>query len=448
MTDILDLIGGKLTDEQVNSLLNILNSEGKNVEINSDGTFETKIGHTYVVASSTDTILITNENEEPLCELTPAGQVGFVANTTISKTSSLNCTITEVFKYASLIQMSGGGISIDGMPAGYLQAEFLESTGTQWLSLPEVEINNTDTVKCTLAILDYIDASANGYFAIRGYDTGNKLRMYSVRTISDGKRSIGVQFGDFGVSKGVLKDKEIGEMSISERGWEVNGELYAYTVGASSEFSYKNLLLFNQYVLSQYWPSKMRLYKFEVSEKNKLKPALSASGTPCMFDAVSGMPFYNKGDGEFIVGFTLKQARKLSKLPKARGKLTISLPSSIVSGSTVTDSEVSAALTMAGAKGWSITVQTYEEESTAVASTFGMQRIWVRKTQHEYGNYTDENNNRWQVEWCVTMYTPDNSTPDQHGYEQFRSVEAACEYWGLTPYINPTLEEEINNSQT
>ena len=39
--------------------------------------------------------------------------------------------------------------------------------------------------------------------------------------------------------------------------------------------------------------------------------------------------------------------------------------------------------------------------------------------------------------------TPDDSTPDMHGYELFRSVEAATEYWGLEPYVDPAWEEEL-----
>ena len=42
------------------------------------------------------------------------------------------------------------------------------------------------------------------------------------------------------------------------------------------------------------------------------------------------------------------------------------------------------------------------------------------------------------------MLTPDGSEPDAHGYEPFRSVEAAVEYWGLTPYVDPEAEEEFN----
>lgn len=65
---------------------------------------------------------------------------------------------------------------------------------------------------------------------------------------------------------------------------------------------------------------------------------------------------------------------------------------------------------------------------------------WVRRTPAEYGNYVDANGQRYLVQWCSTMLTPDGSTPADHGYEQYASVEAACEAWGLAPYEEPQPE--------
>ena len=172
-------------------------------------------------------------------------------------------------------------------------------------------------------------------------------------------------------------------------------------------------------------------------------PAVDNAGNPCMFDTVTKSPFYNTGTAPFSVGLSANQARRLSSLPETGGSMTILLPITIVSGSTVTDSAVNAALTTARSKGWNITVQTYTEETASAASTFGLRRIWVRKTKDENGSYVDAEGTRWQVDWCVTMYTPDDSTPDMHGYELFRSVEAATEYWGLEPYVDPAWEEEL-----
>ena len=78
-----------------------------------------------------------------------------------------------------------------------------------------------------------------------------------------------------------------------------------------------------------------------------------------MFDKVTKQPFYNSGTGSFIVGFTLAQARNLSKLPATGGSLTVSLPweaQLIASG-------VPAILQAAADRGWTITVQYREPEA-------------------------------------------------------------------------------------
>jgi hypothetical protein len=172
-------------------------------------------------------------------------------------------------------------------------------------------------------------------------------------------------------------------------------------------------------------------------------PALDPTGMPCLVDTSAKNPtLYNSGSGDFVVGMTARQARKLSLLPTTGGTLKISLPSSIISGNTVTDSTVNSALSAARNRGWYIEVEDYPD-ANATASTFGLRRIWVRKTQNEFGPYVDASGSRFAVDWCVTMYTPDDSTPDMHGYEMFRSVEAATEYWGLEPYVDPAWEEEL-----
>lgn len=63
--------------------------------------------------------------------------------------------------------------------------------------------------------------------------------------------------------------------------------------------------------------------------------------------------------------------------------------------------------------------------------------IWVRKTKNDFGGYVDKNGDRFTVEWCVGMVTPDGTGPANHGYEQHESIAAACETWQLSVYIDP-----------
>ena len=163
--------------------------------------------------------------------------------------------------------------------------------------------------------------------------------------------------------------------------------------------------------------------------------AIDPLGKPCMYDIVKKEAFYNGTTTALTVGLTLPQARSLGKhLPEGGGTLTVSLPSNWQE-----DEGVLNAKAEAEAKGWQIPVQTYEVEASA-AATFALRRIWVRKTPNEYGSYVDTDGNHWSVDWCVDVWGAD---PQELGYEPYRSVETAIEYWGLTPWIDPEQEEEF-----
>ena len=66
---------------------------------------------------------------------------------------------------------------------------------------------------------------------------------------------------------------------------------------------------------------------------------------------------------------------------------------------------------------------------------------YFRKTESEYGSYVDEQGTRYVVDWCSAIYSPKNETPEQLGYEPFKTQDDALSAWGLTPYIDP--EEEL-----
>lgn len=328
------------------------------------------------------------------------------------------------------------------LPAGYLEAAFLESTGYQCL-LPFVVLR-TQTIVCTVQII-----SATG--KILGYfqkNADNATRALSYETYNDSLLRLCVD-GSYPVL--LRSDLHIKRTVTFEP--MSNNKINVFSSDFSSTQNFdQTFVVTNQIGIfvnnGDGGATSGRMWNFEVYDESKqiihnLVPVIDNNGVACAYDMVDKTTHYNKGSKAFVIGLTREQAVKLAKLPASDGTLTISLPSSIVSGSTVTDSAVNAALTTARSKGWNITVQTYTEEATATASTFGMQRIWVRKTQDANGSYVDADGNRWQVDWCVTMYTPDNSTPDMHGYELFRSVEAATEYWELTQYVDPNAEQEL-----
>lgn len=65
---------------------------------------------------------------------------------------------------------------------------------------------------------------------------------------------------------------------------------------------------------------------------------------------------------------------------------------------------------------------------------------YYKKEKTEYGSYVDANGDKYTVLWCSAIYSPDNLTPEQLGYEQYKNQDEALEAWGLTPYIDPEAE--------
>ena len=400
----------------------------------------------YVVEGAAGATVINPLTNRAIATVEDGKQASFLATTpyVVASDDSVNVFKAPFNSAPAKLKLLGllGGGSSTGLPSGYIEALFLESTGTQKIVTDVVPTINTGI---------YGDLGAKfGRWA--GSRTGAN---WVAPAISYGA----FQYFYFASAKSMGTPPTEEAPYISTLNW-LNSRKATFAI-ASQNFSKSNSLagsttsgitapiaLFCDNASSS--GHAVRICSVKISEDveiiNEYIPVLDDAGTPCLYDRINEQFQYNSGTGAFIVGMTVEQAKKLSKLPVGGGALTISLPSSIVSGSTVTDSEVDAALTTARSKGWNITVLDYTEEATAAASTFGMQRIWVRTRQDENGSYVDADGTRWQVDWCVTMYTTDDSTPDQHGYELFRSVEAACEYWGLTEYVDPDEENLLTET--
>lgn len=98
-----------------------------------------------------------------------------------------------------------------------------------------------------------------------------------------------------------------------------------------------------------------------------------------------------------------------------------------------TDEEVQAAISNAEAKGWTLTVQ-WNGTPTAQASTFNMgQLIYAKVDEYELPDGTTEQYLDWGH--YVTNW-------EERGYEQFRSLESAYEYFNL-PMPEVETEEEL-----
>lgn len=328
-----------------------------------------------------------------------------------------------------------GGVGvISELPAGYIAAEFLETNNTK-IQVPFSFNLSQDEVRVEMET----SVSNNSIIQREGYfKDSNSL-------------TIGQYNKQFSVTVGGSIGSESADLTVGAfyKVWcNFSSQGYSFgsgtTVWNSKVQNYKNNVPFYELYRSdtwQWWTKRKwwRAYKNKELQFD-LIPAIGLQGRPVFYNKVDRTEYGNSGTGSLIVGFTLPQARKLGKLPATGGTLTISLPTGYDS-----NADVMVALETARSKGWTLTIQNYTpENAVAGASTFAFRRVWVRKTQDDNGTYVDADGSRWLVEWCVDMLTPDGSTPDAHGYELFRSVEAALAYWELAPYVDPEVEKEFS----
>lgn len=337
------------------------------------------------------------------------------------------------FNYAlAELGLLGGG---DTLPAGYIKAEFLESNAASYIDT-QVALDANSSVSIShypSAVTDRgclfgaraDDALNFGHWnpaTFSWYNLYNQVHI--IATLTPGKQRYLLT-----IENGVFTNKYGNEMqqnSYESEFFECLTPCYLFTYSKSTGPDERTYL--------------GRIYWFKLSNTQGLQcdfvPAIDAAGSPCMYDKIRRRAFYNLGDGQFIVGMTVDQARNLRKLPDGGGELTISLPSNWQEDASVVD-----ALATAEANEWVLTIQTYEAEAGAV-STFALRRIWVRKRAEQNGSYVAADGSRWQIDWCATMVGGD---PQEHGYEPFRSVEAAAAYWELVPYVDPEQEQLLTD---
>ncbi len=391
----------------------------------------------YVVTGTAGATVTSPDGSKTFCTIPEGGQGTFYATTSKVVTSDDSVEVVETtFNSAPvklrLLGLLGGGVST-GLPAGYLQAEFLENDSFgAFMTLPISRPTSGNKIEIDVEL-----------YPIKGSEPASCDG--NAREISYGWWSPNYMVTAPGVARafGSFPPNEWASYKVTVEACKIS--LLAHN-GGPWTFDMSNETTLNTHYLWKGSSSNERMiiarrkkhsYKFNGKYLYDLVPAIDEQGTPCMFDKVSKSAFYNSGTGQFVVGMTLSQARKLGQLPATGGTLTVSLPSNYAE-----DEGVVNALATAQENGWKITIQTYEAEASA-ASTFALRRVWVRKTQNKQGTYVDTDGFRWQVDWCVDVV---GSSPEAEGYEPFRSVDVAVNYWNLQPWVDPEQDEILTNT--
>lgn len=239
------------------------------------------------------------------------------------------------------------GLETTSLPFGYLAAEFVEKSVVdgQYTSFPD-HYGENKGLKMT-AIL---------------YNLATTTEVVGTPYSSDGYFSHPTNayyfLSYFG--KNYYTSIDLGEKYVVEINWKNDG-----MVRKRANTFYEAALAPSKEVwggrITSGKNAQVKIYDLQLSEGSNVVrnyiPALTPQGVIVLYDTVQKQEVAYKCD---VVGFTLAQARKLSKLPKTGGSLTVSLPweAQLVQYNT----EVEAALQAAKSNGWTITVQYRDPE--------------------------------------------------------------------------------------
>lgn len=314
-------------------------------------------GKWHVVEGDAGSTVINPKTGKAIATVEEGKQASFLATTPYVEASDDSVKVYSAnFNQAPvklrLLGLLGGGVST-GLPSGYLAAEFLECNNGKyiWTDLlmkndRGIEVVYEYTANSGVSLPMYAGMSGGGLYCRVSHPTDNVGlwwdKRYAVKSILSGKVRGTVNFKN---------DRKI-----------TNGEYSAnitYTPTAAEEEIKVNVRIAQSYT--------GLLYSFRFSEGSNvvadLTPALDPQGSVCMFDRVKKKTYFftssSGNQSQPVIGMTLKQARKLGKLPAGGGELTVSLP-----WEALDDAKVQAALAKAAENGWTIIEQYREPDAT------------------------------------------------------------------------------------
>lgn len=231
--------------------------------------------------------------------------VGYTSGGTIAAMD-----ITTSSDYTTCLGLSEQIIGEEPVPE-YTELEYIESTGTQYITLTSGTINNTYGLKVKYSVV----AENDNYFAGSSGLNNNRWLFTTAATDSHGAANNWV-FGWGSVSTSSSSPK----YSINtypaglNNAYEcelnyLNSKKIKFANNAAADFS-GNTQTFNNtdfYLFKSYsTPMTARLYyaKLSIGENLTLDliPVKDTNNVVCLYDKISGNYFYNSGTGTFIAG--------------------------------------------------------------------------------------------------------------------------------------------------
>ena len=202
----------------------------------------------------------------------------------------------------SVAKIIKSACTVSGLPYGYTEVEYLESSGTQYIDTEVIYRDGYDiesyfgcntTVASSKFLFGVYTALTNGQLAFStysGWGTSSATGIFY-------KYSGSVSLTNNTVNKVEFKNKE----------WYYNGTNYGYT------FDFSDTVNLTMYLFAgndrgnpnYYFIGKMYSFKMYDTNNTLIRdyiPALDTNGKPCLYDKVTAKPYYNKGTGEFTYG--------------------------------------------------------------------------------------------------------------------------------------------------
>jgi hypothetical protein len=293
------------TAEECDKLKLYASAEGRNIPISEDGEIITQIGHTYTITAGEQAVKCTDADFNPLCEVAAHKQMGFIAPSTAAYVDPVTCTVTEVFRAAAPIMLSGNGSGEsggdDGLPAGYMRVDWISNNPNNKTAYIDTGIiaNETTSVKL-LSQVPYTRFQWESCFGVRdGVDEINAITIWPWNEGNCGVNRNGEKFETSYSSEWrsieisptkIIVDTEMMELNKTES-FTSNGTMLLFTRRERGNvvFGYTSYTLVSSLIIAEGDNCKLSFV-----------PCLDETGAPCMFDLVSRKPFYNEGEGDFL----------------------------------------------------------------------------------------------------------------------------------------------------
>ena len=329
----------------------------------------------YVVTGTAGATVTSPDGSKTFCTVPEGGQGVFYATIPKVVTSDDSVEVVETtfnsapVKLKLLGLLGGGGVST-GLPAGYLQAEFVQNSGRGCISTLLKAYGDT-TVECEFVPTQY--HWVNGVYMAGSHDS-NPGFFGSYDFNNAWGRCFNYAYGESAIyftqtNNGIGKiTSTLGKKyTIKQEGgaFYIDGVL-RYELPQAEFETANNISFLGGLVNDNAGVKNLKLYRASVAragvKQRDFVPAVDSEGKPCLFDKVEKIPRYfvaHDSGAVLVVGMDMKQASKLGTLPNTGGSLTVSLP-----WEAIDDAKVQAALARAAENGWTIIEQYREPDAT------------------------------------------------------------------------------------